>query len=56
MTDNPIFHNVETYLDRLFVPEVYVTQNFVKIVRAVLEIYVSYVHGQTDRQTDFLQC
>ena len=56
-TDNPIFYKVETYLDRLLVPEIYKIPNFVKIVREVLEIYVSYVNGQTDRQaTRFLQC
>ena len=49
-TDNPIFYKIQTYLDRLLVPEIYIIPNFVKIVRAVLEIHVSYVHGQTDRQ------
>ena len=51
-TDNPIFYKVETYLDRLFVLEIYIIPNFVKIVRAVLEIYESCVHGQTGRQTN----
>ena len=37
-TDNPIFYKVETYLDCLLVPEIYVIPNFVEIVRAVLEI------------------
>ena len=32
--------------------EIYVIPNFVKTVRAVLKIYESCVHGQTDRQTD----
>ena len=36
-TDNPIFYKFENYLHRLLVPEIYVTLNFVKIVRAVLE-------------------
>ena len=54
-TGNPIFYKVETYLDHLLVPEIYIIPNFVKIVRAVLEIYVSCVHGQTDRQPDVLQ-
>ena len=53
-TDNPIFHKVETYLDRFLVPEMYVTSNFVKIVRAVLEIYESCVHRQNDRQINNL--
>ena len=50
-TDNPIFYKIETYLDRLLVPEIYILPNFVKIVRAVLEIYESCVHGQADTQT-----
>ena len=54
-TDNPIFYKVETYLDRLLLPDMYIIPNFVKIVRTVLEIYESCVHGQTDRQPDFLQ-
>ena len=29
-------------------PEIYVMPNFVKIIRAVLEIYESCFHGQTD--------
>ena len=29
-------------------PEIYIIPNFVKIVRAVLEIYENCVHGQTD--------
>ena len=36
-------------------PEMHVIPNFVKIVRAVLEIYESCVHGQIDRQPNFLQ-
>ena len=31
-------------------PEIYAIPNFVKIFRTVLEIYKSYVHGQTDNQ------
>ena len=31
-------------------PEIYVIPNFVKIIRAVLEIYERCVHGQNDRQ------
>ena len=54
-TDNPIFYKVETYLDRLLVPEIYILPNFVKIVRAVLEINVSCVHRQIDRQPNFLE-
>ena len=45
------FYKVETYLNRLLVPEMYVIPNFVKIVRVVLEIYESCVHGQT-KKTD----
>ena len=37
------FYKVETHLDRLLVPEIYVKRNFVKIVRAVLEIVNTYV-------------
>ena len=51
-TDNPIFYKVESYLDRLLVPEIYIIPNFAKIVRAVLEIYENCAHGQNDRQTD----
>ena len=47
-TDNPIIYKIETYLDRFLVPKIYVIPNFVKIVRVVLEIYESYVHGQID--------
>ena len=50
-TDNPIFFKVETYLDHFLVPEIYVTPNFVKVFRAVLEIYESCVYRRTDRQT-----
>ena len=49
--DNIVFYEVETYLDRLLVSEIYVISNFVKVVRAVLDIYESCVHGQIDRQT-----
>ena len=42
-TDNPIFYKVETYLDRFIVPEIYKLPNFVKIVRAVLEIVNIYI-------------
>ena len=38
---------VETYLDCLLVPEIYLIPCFVKIVRAVLEIYESYDNRQT---------
>ena len=48
-TGNPIFYKVETYLDHLLVPEIYVIPNFAKIVRKFLEIYESCVHGQTDK-------
>ena len=48
----PYFFKDETYLDRLLVPEIYVMPNFVIVVRAVLYIYESCVHGQIDRQTD----
>ena len=47
-TDNPIFYKVEIYLNRLLVSEMRIMPNFVKIVRAVLDIYVSCNHGQTD--------
>ena len=50
MTDRQttlFFYKIETYLDCLLVPEIYKILNFVKIVRAVVEIYVSYVHRQT---------
>ena len=50
-TENPIVYKVETYLDRLFVPEIHIIQKFVIIVWAVIEIYVICVHGYTDRQT-----
>ena len=43
MTDNPIFYKVQTYLDRLLVIEIYIIPNFVKIVRAVLEIVNIYI-------------
>ena len=46
--DNPIFYKTATYLDRLLVPELYLILNFMKIVKAVHEIYVSCVHGQTN--------
>ena len=49
--DRPItqfFNKVETYVDRLLVPEIYVIKSFVKIVWAVLEIYENCIHGQTD--------
>ena len=36
-TDNPIFYKVETYLDRLLVPEINVILNFLTIVGTVLE-------------------
>ena len=49
-TDNPIFYKIETYLDRLLMPEMYAIPNFVKIVRAVLENYEICVHGQADSQ------
>ena len=32
-------------------PEIYVIPNFMKVVRAVLEIYECCVHGQIDSQT-----
>ena len=35
-TNNPIFHKVETYLDRFLVPEVYAIPNFVKVITAIL--------------------
>ena len=54
-TENPIFYKVETYLESLLLHEIYIIPNFVKIVRAVLEIYESCVHGQTDRKHDFIQ-
>ena len=53
-TDNPIFFKDVTYVDSLFVPETYVAYNFVKIIKAVLEIYENRVHGQTDIQPDIL--
>ena len=37
-TENPIFYKVETFLDRLFEVKIYIIPNFLKIVRAVLEI------------------
>ena len=52
LTDNPIFYNVETYLDRLLVLEIHIITNFVKINGVVLEINGIYVQGQNDRQTD----
>ena len=39
-------------LSRSFSRAQNIISNFVKIVRAVLEIYESCVHGQTDRQTN----
>ena len=48
-TNKPIFNKVETYLDRLLMPEMYAIPNFFKIVEAVLEIYESCDHGQTDK-------
>ena len=42
-TDSPIFYKVETYLDHLLMLEIYVIPNFVKIVKAVLEIIKIYV-------------
>ena len=49
-----LFYKVGTYLG-LLVPEIYAITNSVKIVREILEIYSSCVHGHTDRQPDFLQ-
>ena len=46
-----MFYKVEVYLDRLIVPELLKIPNSVKIVIAVLEIYESNVHRQTDKQT-----
>ena len=51
-TDNPIFYKFETFLDCLLMPETYVMPDFVKIGRAVHEIYESCVYGQNNRQTD----
>ena len=48
-TDNPIFYKVETYLDRLLVPDIYVTPNFVKVVER-FSIFTR--DAFTDRQTD----
>ena len=48
--DNLIFYKVEIYVDCLLGSEIYIISNFVKIVRAVLEIYVSWVHGQTSNE------
>ena len=48
---NPNFYKVEIYLDVLLVPGMYVILNFVKIVRAFLEICESCVHRQIDRLT-----
>ena len=42
-TDNQIFNMVGTYLFRILVPEIYIIPNFVKIVRAVLEIVNIYI-------------
>ena len=39
---------VETYLDCFLAPEIYIIPNFMKIVRVVLEIYESCVHGQRE--------
>ena len=39
----PFSYKAETYLDRLLLLEIYITPNFVKIVRAVLEIVNIYV-------------
>ena len=50
-TDNLIFNKVETYLDHLLWFKIYVIPNFLKVVRAVLDIYESCVHGQINRQT-----
>ena len=47
-TDNSIFYKVETYLDCLLVPNVYVIPNFVKICWAVLGNYQSCFQGQTN--------
>ena len=38
------FYKVDAYLNLLLVPEIFVIPNFVKIIRAVLEIYVSCVY------------
>ena len=51
-TDNPIFYKFETFLDCLLMPETYVMPDFVKIGRAVHEIYESCVYRQNNRQTD----
>ena len=48
MTNNPIFYEVESYLDHLLVHEIHVIPCFVKKVRMVLEIYERCVHGQKD--------
>ena len=50
-TDNPIFYKVETYLDRLLVPEIRITPTFVKIVRTVVEIYERCAHRQEENRT-----
>ena len=46
-TDNPNFYKVETYPDRLLVLELYIIPNFVKIVRAVIEILSIYMYLHT---------
>ena len=46
-TENPTFYNVQTYLDRLHVLEMYVIPNFVKIVGTVLEIANIYIPTHT---------
>ena len=50
-TANPIFYNVETYLDRLLLLETYIIPNFVKIVRAVLENINIYIYTYTHTHT-----
>ena len=42
------FYKVETYIDHLLVNEIHAIPYFVKVVRVVLDIYVSCVHRQTD--------
>ena len=53
-TGNPIFYKVKTYLDRLLVHGIYVIPNFVKVARAVLDIFEKCVR-QTNRQPHILQ-
>ena len=55
-TVNPIFFKVETYLDRLQVPEIYLIQNFTENDRVFSRFTrVVFTDIQTDRQFDFLQ-